>query len=58
LLVLPLAVPVLIFGVGAVEALKGGDGVLTHFALLGAFLAGALAITPWAMAAGLRQALE
>jgi heme exporter protein B len=58
LLVLPLAVPVLIFGVGAVEALKGGSGVLAHFALLGAFLLGALAITPWAMAAALRQALE
>jgi len=58
LLVLPLTVPVLIFGVGAVEALKGGDGVLAHFALLGAFLAGALAITPWAMAAALRQAVE
>jgi heme exporter protein B len=58
LLVLPLAVPVLIFGVGAVEALKAGDGVASHFALLGAFLAGALAVTPWAMAAALRQALE
>jgi heme exporter protein B len=56
--VLPLAVPVLIFGVGAVESLKGGDGLLTHLALLGAFLAGALAITPWAMAAALRQAME
>jgi heme exporter protein B len=58
LLVLPLAVPVLIFGVGAVEATRGGDGVLAHFALLGAFLAGALAVTPWAMAASLRQAME
>ncbi len=58
LLVLPLAVPVLIFGVGAVESLKGGGGVLTHIAMLGAFLAGTLAITPWAMAAALRQAME
>lgn len=58
LLVLPLAVPVLIFGVGAVESLKAGEGVLTHVALLGAFLAGALATTPWAMAAALRQAME
>jgi heme exporter protein B len=58
LLVLPLAVPVLIFGVGAVEALKGGDGVWSHIALLGAFFLGALAVTPWAMAASLRQAME
>ena len=48
----------LIFGVGAVEALKGGEGVLAHLVLLGALLAGALAITPWAMAASLRQAME
>ncbi len=58
LLVLPLMVPVLIFGVGAVEALAAGEGVATHMALLGAFLLVALATTPWAMAAALRQALE
>lgn len=58
LLVLPLAVPILIFGVGAVESLVTGDGIVTHFALLGAFLAGGVATLPSAMAAALRQAAE
>jgi heme exporter protein B len=58
LLVLPLAVPVLIFGVGAVEALAGGEGVRNALVLLAAFFLVALASTPWAMAAALRQAVE
>lgn len=58
LLVLPLAVPVLIFGVGAVEALAGGAGTSNSLVLLAAFFLVALASTPWAMAAALRQAVE
>jgi heme exporter protein B len=58
LLVLPLAVPVLIFGVGAVEALAGGTGTRNSLVLLAAFFLVALASTPWAMAAALRQAVE
>lgn len=58
LLVLPLAVPVLIFGVGAVEALAGGGGTSNSLVLLAAFFLVALASTPWAMAAALRQAVE
>ncbi|MBM3619729.1 MAG: heme exporter protein CcmB [Alphaproteobacteria bacterium] len=58
LLVLPLAVPVLIFGVGAVEALAGGAGSSNALVLLAAFFLVALASTPWAIAAALRQAVE
>ncbi len=58
LLVLPLCIPVLIFGAAAVEASRAGLGVLGHFSLLGAFLALALVGAPWATAAALRIALE
>ena len=37
LLVLPLCVPVLIFGAAAVEASRSGMGVAGHFSVLGAF---------------------
>ena len=52
LLVLPLYVPVLIFGAGAAA---GRPGAL---ALLGAVVLGALALAPFAAAAALRQAPE
>ena len=58
LLVLPLYIPVLIFGVAAVEAAIGGFGARPHLLLLGALLAGALVLAPIAAAAALRQALE
>ncbi len=58
LLVLPLYIPLLIFGVGAVEGAilgLGGSGALL---LLGAILVGALVLAPLAAAAALRIALE
>ncbi len=58
LLVLPLYIPLLIFGVGAVEGAilgLGGNGALL---LLGAILIGALVLAPLAAAAALRIALE
>lgn len=58
LLVLPLYIPVLIFGAGAVGAEASGVGASAHLLLLGGALAGAAALTPWATAAGLRIALE
>lgn len=54
LLVLPLFVPVLIFGAGAVEAELSGSGAAAHLLLLGGGLAGALALAPVACAAALR----
>ena len=58
LLVLPLYIPALIFGAGAVEALASGSDFATHVALLAALALVALATTPWAIAAALRQAGE
>jgi heme exporter protein B len=57
LLVLPLYLPVLIFGSGAVEASLVG-GARPHLLLLGALSLAALPLTPFAAAAALRQALE
>lgn len=58
LLALPLCVPTLIFGAGAVEATVSGQGFGVHLAVLAALALMALATTPWAMAAALRQAGE
>jgi len=58
LLVLPLAVPVLVFGAGAVEAYNAGLGISAHLSLLGALLVLALAAAPVVVAAALRIAME
>jgi len=58
LLVLPLYLPVLIFGAGAVEASIGGVAVRPHLLLLGALSLAALPLAPLATAAALRQALD
>jgi heme exporter protein B len=58
LLVLPLYIPVLIFGVAAVEQAIAGFPIRPHLLILAAFLAAALPLAPWAAAAALRPALE
>lgn len=58
LLVLPLYIPVLVFGVAACEAAIVGLSPRPHLLLLGAILALALPLAPLAAAAALRQALE
>lgn len=58
LLVLPLYLPVLIFGAGAVEASVAGGGARAHLLLLGALSLAALPLAPLATAAALRQALD
>src|SRR6201993_2080556 len=58
LLVLPLYVPPLVFGAGAVEASATGNGARAHLLILGALTLTALPLCPWASAAALRQALE
>ena len=58
LLVLPLYLPVLIFGAGAVEAGTAGGGARPHLLLLGALTVAALPLAPIAAAAALRQALD
>ncbi len=58
LLVLPLYIPVLIFGAGAVEAGISGLGAGAHLSLLGAILVLALCFAPLAAATALRISLE
>ena len=58
LLVLPLYVPVLIFGAGAVTSSSAGIGGEANLSLLGACLVLSLFFAPWATAAALRIALE
>lgn len=58
LLVLPLYIPVLIFGAGAVGAEVSGLGADAHLLLLGGVLAASAALAPWATAAALRISVE
>jgi len=58
LLVLPLYIPMLIFGVAAVDAAAGGYAVRPHLLVLAGLLVGAIALAPWAAAAAVRQAVE
>ena len=58
LIVLPLYIPVLIFGVGVVDAAATGGNAGALMMILGALLLASLALAPWAAAAALRQALE
>lgn len=58
LLILPLYIPVLIFGSGAVTANIIGMSAQSHLYLLGAFLVVSLVFAPWATSAALRISLE
>ncbi|MFA7430851.1 MAG: heme exporter protein CcmB [Rhodospirillaceae bacterium] len=58
LLVLPLYVPVLIFGVSAIDAAVMGMEYRAQLLIMGAMLLVSLALCPWATGAALRQAVE
>lgn len=58
LLVVPLFVPVLIFGAGSVTAAAQGLPVAAAFYFLGALLALAITFAPFAIAAALKASLE
>jgi len=58
LIVLPLAIPALIFGAGAVAAVDAGQSPSGHLSLLGALLIACGLGAPIATAAALRIALE
>ncbi|WP_246116459.1 MULTISPECIES: heme exporter protein CcmB [Cobetia] len=58
LIILPLYIPVLIFGAGAVQSAVAGLPSLPHLAILGAMLALALLLAPLAIAAGLRLSVN
>lgn len=58
LLVLPLYIPVLIFGVAATETALSGAAMDARLMALGGFFLAALALAPFAAAAALRQAVR
>lgn len=58
LIVLPLAMPALIFGAGAVSQIEAGLPAEGHFSLLGALFITTLVAAPWATAAALRISTE
>lgn len=58
LLVLPLAVPVLIFGTAAVQAAAQGLPVSGYMSILGAFLTASATLCPFATAAALRLTVQ
>jgi heme exporter protein B len=57
LLVLPLLIPVLIFAVGAGDAVLFGNGAKANLMLLGGMLLASLALAPWATAQAVREAV-
>ena len=58
LLVLPLFIPVFVFGAGAVESQISGLGIEAHLSILMALLLPTAALSPWACSVALRIALE
>ncbi|NOT19273.1 MAG: heme exporter protein CcmB [Sideroxydans sp.] len=58
LLVLPLCIPVLIFGAGAVDAINSGMSAVSNLSLLGALSLFALVFTPFVAAQALRISME
>lgn len=58
LLILPLYMPVLIFGSAAVQGAVSGAPVLPYLAILGAMLSLAIALAPLAVSAGLRITID
>ncbi len=58
LLVLPLCIPVLIFGAGAVEAVDSGMSVASNMSFLGALMLFALVFTPFVAAQALKISME
>jgi len=58
ILVLPLYIPVLIFGAGAVEANIIGQPASSHLYLLAAITVLSIVFAPWATAAALRISME
>lgn len=58
LLILPLYIPALIFGAGAVDGVMAGTGAEAHLSLLGSFFVLSLIIAPWITAAALRVSVE
>ena len=55
LLIIPLTIPILLFGVGAIQAATAGYSASSPLMFLGAFLLFSIALCPWVIASSLRQ---
>lgn len=58
LIVMPLFVPILIFGSSAVQTAVIGEPYMFHLAVLGAILALAISLAPWATSGALRVSIN
>ncbi len=58
LIILPLYLPVLIFGVSAVDAIINGIEAKAQLLILGAFFLAALPLCTWATSTSIKQAIE
>ena len=58
LLIIPLTIPILLFGVGAIQAATEGYNASSPLMFLGAFLLFSIALCPWVIASSLRQVVS
>ena len=58
LLIIPLTIPILLFGVGAIQAAAEGYSASSPLMFLGALLLFSIALCPWVIASSLRQVVS
>ena len=58
LLIIPLTIPILLFGVGAIQAATEGYSASSPLMFLGAFLLFSIALCPWVIASSLMQVVS
>ena len=58
LLIIPLTIPILLFGVGAIQAATEGYSASSPLMFLGALLLFSIALCPWVVASSLRQVVS
>ena len=58
LLIIPLTIPILLFGVGAIQVATEGYSASSPLMFLGAFLLFSIALCPWVIASGFRQVVS
>ena len=58
LLIIPLTIPILLFGVGAIQAATEGYNASSPLLFLGALLLFSIALCPWVIASSLRQVVS
>ena len=58
LLIIPLTIPILLFGVGAIQVATEGYSASSPLMFLGAFLLFSIALCPWVISSSLRQVVS